>query len=178
MNNLAKLYIDLCLFRSKPQDLPASYSLVFLTGVLNISTTLAVLRLITDYSIDQALILSIALVVVFGLVIWVVLKLNNLTDRWTQTVSAIFGSRTMLSAIEWLLIPETPHAETIAELVSNMGWSLIAVSILDIWMFAIMVYVLRHAIQTSIGISILIGILCEISNRLLVIVLLSPVLSQ
>lgn len=179
MNNLAKLFIDLCLFRAKPQDLPASYTLVFLTGILNISTTLAVLRLITDYNIDQTLILSIALIVVFGFVLWVVLKSKGVVERWVQTISALYGTRTILLSIEWLLIPATPHAKTIAELVSNIGiTSLIAVSIIDIWIFAILTVILRHAIQTSIGISIIIGILCELSTRLLVVILLNPVLSN
>ena len=69
-------------------------------------------------------------------------------------------------------------AKTIADLVSNMGISLIAISVIDIWIFVIMIAIIRHAIQTSIGIGIIIGILCEVSTRLLVISLLSPVLSQ
>lgn len=178
MIKLAKILIDLCLFRANPQDLPASYTFVFLTGILNVTATLAVLRLVTDYNIDQSLILSIALVVAFGLVIWVVLKSNNLVERWAQTITALFGTRTILLSIEWLLTPDTPQAETIAELVSNMGVYLIAVFIIDIWIIAITVLVLRHAIQTSIGISIIIGIFCEISHRLLVVLLLSPILSQ
>ena len=178
MNSLAKIFVDLCLFRAKPQDLPASNTLVFLTSILNISATLAVLHLIAGYNIGQTLILSIALIVAFGFVIWVVLKVNGLADRWIQTISALYGTRTLLLSIEWMLIPAAPPAETISDLIANMGVALIAVSVLDIWIFAIMIVVIRHAIQTSVGISIIIGILCEVSTRLLVISLLSPILSQ
>lgn len=160
--NVLKLLLDLCLFQAKPQDLPASSTLVVATTVAAIVTNILTHR--ADGQIPMVIAMSTAQVVVFGFAIWMVLRWKQKVERFRQTVTAIFGTSALLQLVAWPVVgwlhqvKESPDA--------SMPMTLLFA--LSIWVLAIAVYVMKQALELGTGVSFLITVGCQVFTLIVV----------
>ena len=150
MRALFELFLDICLLRKGPQDMPASPMLLQLTllsygisgiliPLLDVSLTLSLLLT----GLDLALLTSLA----YGL-----LALRDYRPRFVQTLTALLGTGTLLQLLAlpllFLLKQETVDA-------SAPAWLVLLWLGLFIWGIVIMAHILRHALSTSLGVGVL-----------------------
>jgi hypothetical protein len=154
MFRLLTIWLDICLLRAGPQDLPVSQVLLGLTlaGYLLVSTLLS----LPGYPAITALQIAVAdlgLLIVFAAS---VLYLTGNMARMNQTLSALAGSGTLLGLLALPLVQSLYLAEE-AEQVSMpvlmfwlllMGWSLLVVA-----------HIIRHALSVILPIAVGIAVL-------------------
>jgi len=145
MNPLLKIFVDLCLLRSAPQDLPASLWLLKLTVAANL---LASLVLSLGMQLDFVLTLAqgaLEIALLLGL-IWLVLNLTSHLERFVQTATAAMGCSALLGLAA---IPVVSLAGSDNEdLALLAGLSMLA---LLIWSIVVLGHVLRHALEIRHG---------------------------
>lgn len=157
-----KLLLDLCLFQAKPQDLPASSTLVVATTVAAIVTNILTHQ--ADGQIPLVIAMSTAQVVVFGFAIWMVLRWKLKVERFRQTITAIFGTSALLQLVAWPVVGWLHQVKDSPDV--SMPMTLLFV--LSIWVLAIAVYVMKHALDLTTGVSFLITVGCQVFTLIVV----------
>jgi len=151
---ILKIIFDICLLRGRAQDLPASMNLVWLTA----SASVAVNALgMPERAADVAQLLFIASqAVLFGAVVWLLLRLRGFAARWTQTVTALYAVDAVFSL---LLLPFLP---ALMEMISQgpeakPGWEAYVLLVLSGWLLLIIARVLREATEWPLPLAFLAG---------------------
>lgn len=165
--NLLKLFVELCLFQVKPQDLPASKNLTLMAALAAVvANTLTHQTLMPLVPAFQTALLQIG---VFAATILVVLRLKRVPERLPQSLTAILGSGALLQLAAW------PVSSWLVRARGTAGVELpfLFLAGLSLWMFAIVVYVLRHALELRTAASILIALLCQVATLLVLLPFLS-----
>ena len=149
MRALFDLFLDICLFRKGPQDVPVSAALLKVCVLAYALSSFVVLRLNTPTSIaiPQAL-LDLALLT--GL-LYLVLSLRQCLQRFGQTLSALTGVGVLIALLVlplmvWV-IRQDPEGDTVLPsilLLGLMGWSI-----------AIMAHILRQALNIPLWVGTL-----------------------
>ena len=152
MPALFNLFLDICLFRKGPQDVPASMALLKLCLLAYGLSGLLVLLIGTPAPVALLQIL-LDLVILSGL-LYLALLLYRHPGRFEQTLSALTGSGTLMGLLALPLISWLAHLspDGDAELPSLLLLALMA------WSIAIMAHILRQAFNSSIGV----GALCAL----------------
>lgn len=136
---LLNFFVDLCLLRAAPQDLPGSSSLLILTTLLSV---LIGLVMIVDARIGIAVALMESLfdaglmlaALYFGL------RFHSLKARFLQAATALMGSGLMLGLLALPLVAWSHRAES-----SEAGFLLL---LLIVWSMVVMGHILRHTFNT------------------------------
>lgn len=120
--------------------------------------------------------MSMVLAAAFLLILAVIFKnlgqLNHATSRFVQTITAIFGTAAVLQFITWPFIDwlgkvqNTPDAQL----------PVLAIVALGVWTFAVAVGINRHALEVSVGQSILITLGAQMFTASIVFILFDAVL--
>lgn len=136
---LLRLFIDLCLLRAKPQDLPASPSLL---GATLISYTLTSLALATaGWVLERAILYALVDALTMALLTHTMLLLRKVPARLTQTLTALAGSGTLLGLAAWPLVAaQSP---------------LLLSFVMMVWSIAVTANILRHALSVNLTLGIL-----------------------
>jgi hypothetical protein len=162
-----KLFVELSLFQVKPQDLPASKNLTAgaaLAAVL--ANTLTHQTLMPLAAAFQTALLQIG---VFAVTIIVALRLRGVPERAPQSLAGILGSGALLQLAAW------PVSSWLVRARESTGAELpfLFLAMLSLWMFAIVVYVLRHALELRTAASVLVALLCQVTTLLVLLPFLS-----
>ena len=148
-------FIDICLLRKGPQDLPASGVLLRLAMLLYVLSGLLVFML--DRPLDDlhvSILLIAADIVILSTAVYLILHVRGLLPRLRQTLTALFGTGTLL---QLLVLPLMLWLEN-----SNLGmdgagiilpW--LCLQLLLIWSLLIMSFILQQAFAVSRGASLL-----------------------
>lgn len=145
---LLKLFVDLCLLRANPQDLPASTTLVWLTGAAAVLTGLhSPPRL-------PAAVTAAATVLFMGLIVHTALVLRGRSERWRQTISALYGAMTLIGLAA---IPIVVWMQRTQDGPGSLWPALLGAAVL-VWFLAVTGHILRHALDVTPGIGILLGV--------------------
>lgn len=159
MTALLKYFIELCLLRKGPQDLPASQLLLIITGALLVLTAVVSDQLHAEL-IDR---LSFALAQ-FGLlsvIVWAVLTISKYPERTLQTLTAFYGSGTLIQLLVWpfrALIITTGDPQQ----AQQMMLPLLAIVAFAVWSFVIMIHIYRNALDTTNGKAIVISVITQV----------------
>ncbi len=137
-------FMEICLFRLGPQDLPASN--IFLAIVLVISILLALLLNLINLSFQHAVLASIINMAVVIIITQLILRLYNKPMRLVQTLTAQFGTGLIISVVAapvliMLVYAEEHDVDMTAAVVLWLG--------LFIWEMAVTAHILRHALSTT-----------------------------
>ena len=147
---LLRLFIDICLLRAGPQDLPAAPFLVGLTLAGYAFSGLAVLlpaeggaRAVGMVALDSLLLLAF----VAALLRW-----RGHPARFRQTASALLGSGALLGLLLLPIIALSQAGEGLAQLASPLWLVLFA------WSLTVTGHVLRHALQLPFPAGVLLAL--------------------
>ena len=150
MRALFELFLAICLLRKGPQDVPVSPVLLRLT-LLSYGIS-GVLIPLLDVDLLTALALTVLDIALLTGLTYGVLTLGHYPSRFTQTLTALFGTGALLQLLAlpllFLLKQETVNA-------SAPAWLVLLWLGLFIWGIVIMAHILRHALSTSLGVGVL-----------------------
>ena len=154
MLQLFKSWLNICLLRTAPQDLPASGFLLGLT--LSCYIGVSFLVSLQSYGFLPALLvaaLDTGLLAVFALGL---LYLQNKTARVNQTLSALAGSGTILGLFALPLVFFLDPGQTAEQipLLVPVFWLC-----LFFWSLVVVAHIMRHALSTSFAMGIAISVL-------------------
>ena len=90
MVSFLQLFINLCLFRHRAQDVPRSETLLLATAALAVITS--AINAVPNAGLIRGLFMSVGQVLLFALLISLLLRFRSLSERTTQTLTAMFGA--------------------------------------------------------------------------------------
>jgi hypothetical protein len=156
---LARAYLDICLLRRRPQDLPCSTALMILTlsAYALVSLTMAAIDLATE----QALLVALADTALLCLGAALVLYLVRKPARTIQTVTALAGTGTVLGLIalpivRWLTASHASQGDASVPALLWLG--------LFFWSLAVTGHVLRHALDIRFAAGLLMAAIFMLAN--------------
>ena len=142
-------FIQVCLLRSRPQDLPASALLVYLTlGLHAFSGTLLALAY---QPLPWALALGVFDTAVLALLTASLLYVSRQPVRLQQTLSALAGSGALLGVLAlvptwWWVATQTGGGD--------LSLPALTMLVLVVWSIVVMGHVLRHALSAPLPVGI------------------------
>jgi hypothetical protein len=149
MPRLFRIFLDICLLRAGPQDLPYSGWLpgVAVPGYVLVSWLLSV----PVYPAAVAFLIALVDLTLLLLFVFSLLSLVGKTARINQTITALTGTGTLLGLVALPLVQilaREPVAEQLAIPASILwlvlfGWSLLVVA-----------HIMRHAMSVSLPVAI------------------------
>lgn len=150
---LLRAYIDICLFKRGPQDLPSSP--ILLAGTTFIYGLLQILIALLDLKPKDALLLGLlAPFLLLGSTL-LLLHIVRLGNRWVQTATAFAGSGAIFSIVA------LPLVIALAAAGSNQPATVLPRSlwfILLMWNLAVIAHIWKNALSTNIAVGIALSI--------------------
>lgn len=153
--SIAKIIIDICLLRGRPQDLPASTSLLWLAGLSTVVVDYAGTASIYGHG-GMRLLVMVVQVFLFAGVIWAVLQLRGHPERWLQTIIALFAAKIIFSLVLLPVLPQLAvliNQGPVPQSSLQIGWEVYFALACSIWYFMVMTQVMRHALAWPLALS-------------------------
>lgn len=144
MKSLFVYYLDLCLLRSTPQQLPKSSLLLGLVFIANLVMGLFFYGDLRDdfWAACAQSLVSSGFTLLF---VYILLAMNKTTYRFVQVASALLGALLILDGLAFLLIPSS-----LVEGGAEVGeFSLTLLLLLMLWSIVVAGHVFRHAFDVS-----------------------------
>lgn len=138
-----RIFLDLCLLRADPQDLPASNRL--LAAALVVHLLVNVLSGFDSASPENALLAGAMDTLLLVALTHTGLMLRGVGARTRQTLTALAGCGALLSFAAW-------GAVTLAETVTAHAW--VAWLPFLFWFLAVYGHILRNALNVSLGVAL------------------------
>lgn len=155
MKPLLKLFFNICLLRSKPQDVPASNALMLSMLLATIASGVpAIIGAVGGLA--PALVIGLIDVVLILVLLKIFLRLTGLSSRLLQTATALFGTGVI---INMLSIPIQLMLDVSSENSANQFLGALFYFVLLAWSLVIMGHILRHSfkLQLSSGVLVAMG---------------------
>lgn len=147
-----KIWLDICLLRARPQDLPASTFLLSITipAYLIVNMVIA----LAHVGIFNAISLAVLDVAVLALFIQLALQTRGYEMRFVQVLTALAGTGTFLGVLAIpLLILQTSRASGSSGGLVTLLWL-----VLVVWNLLVLGHILRHALSTSMAVGLFVGL--------------------
>ena len=139
---LFKLFLDICLLRRGPQDVPASATLFAM--VLVASLLIDVIVVASRSPVDEALLMVLINTSTMLLVVFILLRILGHAARSLQTLTALLGTGVIISC---LLLPMLAMNAIFATESSMFEFFLVA---FNFWSLVIITHILRHALEITL----------------------------
>lgn len=152
---LLKLFLDICLYRKGPQDLPASGFLFRL--VLAVYLALGTLLLAPDVGWPQALLQTATETVMSLTVVAALLYTVNRPQRFLQMAIAWLGTDALISALG------IPPLQLLASFGAGELLGILWLGLVG-WHVAIMAHIVRHALSHPLPIGFVVAILYTVAS--------------
>jgi hypothetical protein len=152
MKLILNLFLDLCLLRIGPQNIPAAPVLFWYTALLNILINIVILWQDPKRTLIRIIGESVLDVMILLAILHVALRWQKLNARFEQTATAILGSNVLLGCM-MVLLPNDRTLGFINEI------SLLILLCLIIWQFLILGHILRHTFNMLLSQGIIIGVI-------------------
>lgn len=151
---LWKIFFEICCLRLKPQDLPATGELLVIC-MLGYSVSSYFLVLTTQKP-DIAILSALVDMCMLVFLTYIVLQFWRLPERWHQVTTALTGTGIIFNLIA------TPLSFLLAHM--NKGDPLLLLVFLFVisllvWNIAVMAHIMRHALNSSFGLGVLVALL-------------------
>ncbi|MBL3589057.1 MAG: hypothetical protein JMN24_04580 [gamma proteobacterium endosymbiont of Lamellibrachia anaximandri] len=150
MKALLNFFVDLCLLRAAPQDLPASGVILAGTFLLNI---LVSLLMIVDarHGPGLALIESLFETFLMLVVLYLALRTRRLRGRFQQSATALMGSGLLLGLLALPLVAWSHRSESTE--------ASLLLLLLIIWSIVVLGHIIRHTFGLTLNIGVALGVL-------------------
>lgn len=145
MKLLVLRFIEICLLRAAPQDLPSSTVLLGLT--LTAYSMAGLLLSLVNTDLAHAVLLVVVDVLILTVLAYMILWTRMLTARFVQTLTALAGTGALLEFSAWPVL----YWQQLSTSTDNPGL-LIASLLLWAWLFwnvVVVGHILRHALSIS-----------------------------
>jgi hypothetical protein len=146
MGALLNLFLDICLLRKGPQDVPASPALLKaslaaygLASLLVQAVSVNLLTALLQAFLDLGLLAGLT---------YAVLQATGFSGRFTQTLTALAGTGALLG---FAILPVTIWMDRDLEAGIQSGLPALLFFGWLIWSIAVVAHVLRHALSTSMA---------------------------
>lgn len=154
MQQLIRVWLNICLWRAVPQDLPASGILLSLS--LASYALVSVLVSLGSYGLAGAVQLALLDLGLLAAFVLILLYLQSKTARIYQTLSALAGTGSLLGVfalpLVWWAQPGLQPEQV--PVLLTLFWLLLLV-----WNLLVMAHIMRHALSSSfpvgLGVSLL-----------------------
>ena len=170
---LIRFFIELCLLRARPQDLPSSEMLLALVAAANI--LLSTLGAIPTFGSVGAGFGASALDTAFlAAFIWALLRFHNRPERFVQTTTAALGIGVVVSVVSLplqMMLPDDPAAAESAQV------PLALLQVLTLWILVAIGHVLRHALDVRLPLGIGLALLYAVTSGALILTFFLPPIS-
>jgi len=164
MSDLFFRLIGVLLLRRGPQDLPAGAPALIVTVLAYLAVTAFNLTRGEGHPTPApVLLLAVGVPLILT---WIVLKIRNLTARWTQTLTALFGSNALLSVVTLpfsLAAGSEPNAGLALVLLASFFWS-----------FAVDAHIWRQALEISFALALVVTTLLFLTSLFIITSLTGP----
>lgn len=154
MSPTLKTLLDVCLLRGQPQDLPASVNLLILCAAFSVGV---------DFLIEAGqapglvrIVFAIAQTVIFGAIIYGILRVRGKPERFMQSMSALYFANGIVSLAAWPVMQQV----LAAGVDSAQAWQVLYMAGISVWFIAILANVLRHALEFTLGRALAVSLLC------------------
>ncbi|NKB38295.1 MAG: hypothetical protein GKR93_14215 [Gammaproteobacteria bacterium] len=153
-------FFAICCFEKKPQDLPASKELWFVT-LLSYLTSSIILTLTTQ-AVETSLISGILDTTILATLTLATLRFKGVSERWLQVTSALYGTGFLfgIAAIPLsYLLSTLPQESPVVFLVFLFVISLM------LWNIGVMAHILKHALSSTmlLGVMLALSYVCVIT---------------
>ncbi len=166
ISTISKAFLDICLLKKGPQDLPKSTVLLVLC--LFMYTLIDVLLTVQSRPFVDALMVSLVDAGFLLGVTSLILRQHQKLDRWHQTMTSLFGTGVILGIFIFPLVfggIQNQYEAWLQQII------VVLFLIMVVWNVAVLAHIVRHAISTSMGIGIMIAILYIWMSSLLITML-------
>jgi hypothetical protein len=141
---LFNLFLDICLLRKGPQDVPASMAMTKMC--LLVYGLSGLLVLLTKASLPVALLQILLDMVLLGGLLYLGLTLSRHRNRFEQTLSALTGTGSLIGLLTFPLAIWIDHQQPDGDIALPST----LVFVLMVWSIAVIAHILRHTFETSI----------------------------
>lgn len=137
-------FIDICLFRSGPDSLPANNQLT--QWVLLCYFCVSVLMNQIDMSMRISLWIGISDLLVLMAFLYLLLRFNHLLPRYQQTLSAMAGTGSLLGLLS---MPLLWAFHQYAEKTDAANFILFSLMLVMFWSLMVTAHIIRRTLETS-----------------------------
>lgn len=155
---LLMTFINLCLLRANPQDLPVAPALTVMA--LLAYTLVSVGLSFSDLGLGRATLWSVLDTGVLAILTHSALLLRRFPERFHQTLTALMGSGALLGLLAWPII-------TLQHVTAQL--------ILLAWNLAVVAHILRHALSIPLALGIIVSLGYFMAELLLSMAFMAPV---
>lgn len=152
-------FVSICLLRMRPQDLPAAPVLMVFAALLYMGTGMIIA--VQHMSTAGAIGLVVMDTVLLGFMLFLLLWIQQKTERFQQTFTALLGTGALLELIAAPLLMWQQQGIDVSTETLTTG-AIIASLLLWVWLFWSLVvigHIIRNAIETILPIGVLLGVL-------------------
>jgi hypothetical protein len=153
VTRILKIFIELCLLRAAPQDLPASATLLYLAFAANAFCGALVVSVVQPLP-AMALVEALADAALMLSCLWLGLNLLGRLPRFNQSACAVLGSGAVLSLAAFPLLKLSEPAIE-GQVQPHPASALLLVLVL--WSLVVMGNILRHTFELRLSSGILIA---------------------
>ncbi len=161
MNALIRIFIDICLLRAGPQQLPHSTALMWLSVAAY--ATVGVVSGLSYFGDWRALGASLLDTLLLAATLQLVLGIGGHRERLTKALTAVTGSWALIGLLALPLLFAVNRA---AE--GEGGGALLGLLVLLGWSLAVLGHVLRHALEISLMAALGISVAYFLISQILV----------
>jgi hypothetical protein len=153
MQKLLNVFLNICLLRAGPQDVPAANVVMVLAA--GTYAGVGILIALTSYSLAQAILWSALDTVLLATIALLGVRWRGHAERFQQTFSALTGSGALLSLVSWpfmLMLLRLPQGDAKAALPSLL------IVLLMFWSITVIAHILRHALSSGFALGVLLAL--------------------
>ncbi len=168
--NIATRFIDLCLFKADPSDLPASQALLRIT--LFVYLILGIVVNLLDSDLNTSLFVSLADVLLLMLAVGILLKFRGYQARYIQTLTALAGTGVCIALIGlpiiWWFYQIEPEQQA-------TSYAMLLMVALMFWSLMVMAHIFRKSLDIKAGAAALLTIAYTVTALLVTGLVMSGV---
>ena len=168
--NIAKRYLDLCLFRIGPADMPVSGGLLQLTLLAYFGIGIAISHI--DNTWMPSVISSLADTLFMVIAIRLMLNFKQLQARFQQTLTALAGAGAVLGLISLPIMRWFYHMD---EALRASSFAMLLVIVLTFWSLMITAHIFRHALDIKSNTAAMLTIIYTVLSLIILGLTLSGV---
>lgn len=147
--NMLTRFINICLFRAGPEDLPASTRLMQIVVAAYLLLGVAINLL--DADLFTSMLISVADLLILFTFVLLLLQVRKKLPRFRQTVTAIMATSSLLGV---LVLPFLALFYQYDDTTQAASWLLFALMVIMLWSLMVTSHIFRRALNCSAPISV------------------------